>query len=417
MAGPIRIGPHVTIYPPNPDADGKPRTMHRVVWRRPNGKRRNLWRTDYDDALEAARDLDRQLDVLHNAADAIAERPITRTVAQLADYWLHPNSRPDDPWSVHHTRNCESVVRLWIKPVIGDVPLDQVERPHVIEVLNAVRAHHPKSVRRIGSAMSSMFAVGVEAKWLDRNPAAGIRYNKQASRQGAASVYVPLEKRPDTHAVRQLADVMDRMWPDERLGDAVLLAAFSGLRKAELFALTEHDVEFMDGGARIDVQRQVFTAGGQRHVHLPKYRKLRETFTTDEVADRLADRVSWRLPQAKRYGCTDHDCPDNVDSGRRLLFPTLQAKSWWLSSNFDARRFTPARAEAHWPTDRDGTFMWTWHDLRHHFCTWALASKDAGGRGLEVADVAYFAGHATPEFTFRAYVSARQGAVGRALQC
>jgi hypothetical protein len=38
------------------------------------------------------------------------------------------------------------------------------------------------------------------------------------------------------------------------------------------------------------------------------------------------------------------------------------------------------------------------------------------GLGLEVADVAMFAGHATPDFTWRAYVTPRAGAIRRAVR-
>lgn len=414
---PIRVGEHVTIYPPDPNKSGKQATMHRIAWTRPDGDRRSRWRVDRHDALEVATELDRQLVRMWSGRpgqdpDDVAA---TRTVSDLCDHWLDPATH-EEPWSIHHERNCRSVVEVWIRPALGHHRLADVDDMTLRRFLEDVRARQPKSVRRIGVALSGMFGLAVVSRWRKDNPMAGVKYGTRKRRQGVSNLYVPLSRRPSSDAVERLARSFDRLWPDERLGDAVLLAAYSGIRKGELFALTDRDVEFMDGGARLDVLRQRIDDDGG-HVHEPKYQKIRETFVPDFVADRLANRLTWNLPAARRFGCADRSCPDMVGTGGRLLFPTIQSRSWWTSSNFDRRRFTPAKAGApvDTGTEDERPWPWTWHDLRHHFCTWALAPAHAGGRGLEVADVSYFAGHETPEFTMKAYVAPREGAVTRAL--
>jgi hypothetical protein len=59
------------------------------------------------------------------------------------------------------------------------------------------------------------------------------------------------------------------------------------------------------------------------------------------------------------------------------MFPSPRFKMW-RSSNFDRRVLAPAYVIAGWreegqDEDRDGD--WTWHSLRHVFCTTALVDQ------------------------------------------
>ncbi len=59
--------------------------------------------------------------------------------------------------------------------------------------------------------------------------------------------------------------------------------------------------------------------------------------------------------------------------------------------------------------DADGVSRWTWHSLRHVFCTTAL---DAWG--IEVADVSRLVGHANSRVTFEMPLGSVAGALERA---
>ena len=74
------------------------------------------------------------------------------------------------------------------------------------------------------------------------------------------------------------------------------------------------------------------------------------------------------------------------------MFPSPRG-TYWRSSNFDRRVLAPAYRAAGW-RDADGDGTWTWHSLRHVFCTAALFSWR-----LEPTDVSCMAGHANVRVT------------------
>ena len=61
--------------------------------------------------------------------------------------------------------------------------------------------------------------------------------------------------------------------------------------------------------------------------------------------------------------------------------------------------------------DAGGNGQWTWHSLRHVFCTTALFTW-----GLDAADVSRMAGHANVRITLDMYVGAVAGVLDRARQ-
>ena len=68
----------------------------------------------------------------------------------------------------------------------------------------------------------------------------------------------------------------------------------------------------------------------------------------------------------------------------------------------------PAYREAGW-RDARGSSTWTWHSLRHVFCTTALFTWR-----LDAADVSRMAGHANYRTTLDMYVGATAGVLDRA---
>ena len=89
------------------------------------------------------------------------------------------------------------------------------------------------------------------------------------------------------------------------------------------------------------------------------------------------------------------------------MFPSPRG-GHWRSSNFDRRVLAPAYQAAAW-RDPHGEGAWTWHSLRHVFCTTALSCWH-----LEPADVSCMAGHATIRVTLDMYVGATAGVLDRA---
>lgn len=150
---------------------------------------------------------------------------------------LRPDLRP-------RTRELyEGLLRLHILPTLGDVELRALS-PTEIRAWNAAltAAAHPgpSTVAKAYRLLRSMLATAVQDELIHRNPcvlkAAGAEY---ADERPVATV----------QQVYELADLVPR-----RFRALVLLAAFGGLRKGELFGLQRQDLD-LDVG-RVSVSRQ-----------------------------------------------------------------------------------------------------------------------------------------------------------------
>ena len=155
-------------------------------------------------------------------------------------------------------------------------------------------------------------------------------------------------------------------------------AAYTGLRWGELTALTIGQVDL---AARvISVDRKVVEVAGHLFVEAPKNRKFRRTIYPRRtprgylLAEKLAARTA--AAQAEKEAGTNP---------LGLVFPSPTGKHW-RSSNFNRNVLQRAYLAAGW-RDAAGNGRWTWHSLRHAFCTTALFSWK-----LEAADVSRMAG-------------------------
>ena len=195
----------------------------------------------------------------------------------------------------------------------------------------------------------------------------------------------------------------------QALGDGVLgerdalmanVAAYSGLRWGELAALT---IAQVGQAARvITVDRKVVEVGGRLYVEAPKNRKFRRTI--------YPRRTPGGYPLAERLAARIEEARAEQEAGRNplgLIFPSRRG-GYWRSSNFNRRVLQPAYLESGW-RDASGNGTWTWHSLRHVFCTTALFTWK-----LDPTDVSRMAGHANYRITLDMYVGATAGVLDRA---
>ena len=139
-------------------------------------------------------------------------------------------------------------------------------------------------------------------------------------------------------------------------------AAYSGLRWGELAALT---IAQVDPAARvIAVDRKVVEVAGHLYLEAPKNRKRRRTIypRTTPAGYPLAERLAARIEQA-------HAEQAAGANPLGLIFPSPTGKHW-RTSNYGRQVLRPAYQAAGW-RDAAGHGDWTWHSLRHVFCTTA----------------------------------------------
>jgi len=114
----------------------------------------------------------------------------------------------------------------------------------------------------------------------------------------------------------------------------------------------------------------------------------------------LAEKLAARIDQAR----AEQDAGANPLG---LIFPSPKGKHW-RSSNFNRNVLQRAYAAAGW-RDSAGNGRWTWHSLRHVFCTTALFTWK-----LDPTDVSCMAGHADVRTTLLMYVGTTAGVLDRA---
>ena len=115
----------------------------------------------------------------------------------------------------------------------------------------------------------------------------------------------------------------------------------------------------------------------------------------------LAAKIAARLDGAR----AEQDTGTNPAG---LMFPSPRG-TYWRSSNFARRVLAPAYRAAGWRPSPAGRPAWTWHSLRHVFCTTALFTWH-----MDPADVSRLAGHASIRITLDMHIGTTAGTLDRA---
>jgi integrase len=177
-------------------------------------------------------------------------------------------------------------------------------------------------------------------------------------------------------------------------------AAYTGLRWGELVALT---IPQIDQILRvITVDRKVVEVAGYLYVEAPKNRKHRRAILPRRTPGGypLADKLAARIDEARAEQAAG-------TNPLGLIFRSPTGKHW-RSSNFQRNVLKRAYLAARWRDD-DGRGEWTWHSLRHVFCTVGLFTWK-----LDPTDVSRMAGHANYRITLDMYVGSTAGVLDRA---
>jgi integrase len=306
--------------------------------------------------------------------------------ADLIAHYLSPGRHPaGKPWSRKHADTQTRLCTRYLTPVIAGLACQDIKTAHMQAAVNAApTAGEGERVRR---AISALVSAGITGGYLASPRLKNVRWQSAGRSEpapatsiaGETALFVDPGQIPAPADVTRLAHALAYLHPDYQL--MACAAAYTGLRWGELAALTAAQI---DTDARtITVDRKIIEIGGHLFTESPKGRKHRRTIYPRHTPGGypLADQIAARTAQAaaqQQAGTNPHG----------LLFPSPRGRHW-RSSNFARRVLAPAYLAAGW-RDPDGHGTWTWHSLRHVFCTTALFTWN-----IEPADVSRLAGHAT----------------------
>jgi len=383
----------ITVYPP--EAVGEP---WRAVFTE-NGQRR--YRQGATEAKLAAR-----LEKVRERLAACAPN-MELPGADLIAHYLDPDRLPvDDRWSRKHAHTQRRLCERFAAPVIAAVACQDITTAHMQQIVNA--APTPGEGGRVQRMISALVTAGIDGGYVASPRLARVHWQAagrplpapRVTVAGESPLWVDPAEIPSDDDIGQLGRALARGRHGDRDELMANTAAYSGLRWGELTALT---VPQVDAAARvITVDRKVVDIAGRLYVEAPKNRKNRKTVypVRTPAGYPLAERLAARIEAARAEQAAG-------TNPLGLIFPSPTGRHW-RSSNFSRNVLKPAYLAIGW-RDAAGNGTWTWHSLRHVFCTTALF-----GWKLDATDVSRMAGHATYRTTLDMYVGTTAGVLDRA---
>jgi integrase len=391
----IELDYGITVYP-----DREEKGRWRAVWYE-DGKRQQ---TEAGTEQKLAAKLEKVTERLE------ADAPnMNLAGSALIAHYLDPDRLPvDERWSRRHADTQRRLCERFATPVIAAVTCQDIKTSHTQKIVNA--APTPGEGNRVHRMISALVSAGLKGGYLTNPRLARVHWQAgdrelpapKVTVAGESALWVDPAEIPAGSDIGKLGRALAAGRHGERDELMANTAAYSGLRWGELAALTIGQVDQAD--RVITVDHKVVEVAGHLYVEAPKCRKYRRTIYPRRTPDGypLAERLAARIEEAR----AEQDAGTNPLG---LIFPSPKGKHW-RSSNFNRGVLQRAYLAIGW-RDGQGNGRWTWHSLRHVFCTTALFVWK-----LDPTDVSRMAGHANYRITLDMYVGSTAGVLDRARQ-
>ena len=398
--------------------DAKP--YYRITWVE-GGKRRETTASYQGDALIKMAAIEKRLSVTHG------ERSL-QTVAEMVHAYINPKKGEYSrrSWNKKHTRTIRNLFKQRLVSELGtkrcaDLTIEDLKES-LSKVTTASLADH------YGGALGTFINWGYREDWILKDPNKWTKElnmmrkriasdeqkkNKKAVVAGESSKFVTKKEIPSASDVHKLAkatvDVTGIWWYELLIN----LAAYSGARDGEVFDLDVDDVDPIKRIMNIETQR--LDDAGNLSQDLPTWDTVRTTTLVEKtpMGYPLAAQLQKRINELKGLDARGKKIKDVeipvLQNGqqRLLLFPNTQG-GWNSNSNFAKRVRHPAQKKAGWKKGKDGKYLWSFHSLRHVFCSHMINVL-----GCAPIDVSIAAGHKNLATTLEMYVGNSEGAIDR----
>jgi integrase len=332
---------------------------------KPDGKRDQRSKAGFRTKREAQEALSEALERVRRG-EVLGARKLT--VGEFLDSWLASkrNVRPTT------RRAYAGHVEVYLKPLIGGIPLASLRADHLDRMYEAIRRGDlrkppgPATVRRIHATLRTALQSAYKRRLISYSPAGQVELDAEPRHQ--REVWTP----------SQLAVFLAHSQED-RLGAAFRLAAFTGLRRGEVCGLRWADVDL--DARTVTIRQQLVQSGRDLIFGEPKTKRGARVVSLDSdtvarlrshKAAQAAERLAWgpAYNDADLVFCREDGSPVRPDQ---------------LSS-----RFVSLSASAGLPRI-------VLHGLRHSHATHALAA------GVDITVVSNRLGHSRSSFTADTY--------------
>ncbi len=162
------------------------------------------------------------------------------TMATAAQDWMSVNK---GRWSANTLERYSGIVRDFIAPVIGEMPLEKVGRQHIKDLLvDALAVRSAKTVELIHAVISGIFGEAIDRGFARENPAHGLAGKVLPAKRKRN------ESRPDPFARDDLWKVIDAGWRllADPLPLVVEVLACSGMRLGECLAMHRDNLDALN---------------------------------------------------------------------------------------------------------------------------------------------------------------------------
>lgn len=393
-----------TGHHPTYRAKGRCLTMSNDVWETPHGVKMRFptdskpyYRLDY--VLGGKR---RQPSVGKDQDIAWAEALRADTLVAVDDGDLSELSAADmfeawyaegcTHWTDHYKNDNRDLLDRHILHNVQHVAVADLRRSHIAAaVADANTVRMSETVR---AACSSALKWAEQQGWIQATATSLLPPKPRKTAGRAPGEKLDPSEIPDVSDVLALAECVAQprrathkrgrtFTPPEYRKYTILIGGFCGLRIGEMLALRGSAVQ----GDLINVTEQVqYIRGKGLVVTAPKWGSVRQVVVPAQAGEyQLAEWVQARAEEVGPNG---------------LLFPAPNG-GLWDPHNYRDAVVDPARAQV-WAGKK-----WTYHSLRHTFCTSLLAQN------VSIADVASMAGHKSTNVTAGTYIGKQASALDR----
>ncbi|BEP13273.1 site-specific integrase [Acidothermaceae bacterium B102] len=332
---------------------------------KPDGSRDQRSRGGYATRREAEAALVEAMDLARHGQVFDAGKV---TVGEFLDAWLASKR------SIRETtyRAYGGHIRVYLKPLIGQVPLAALRAEHLDAMYASIRegklrkAPGPATIRRIHATLRTALASAYKRRLIAYNPAGQVELDPEPLRE--RDVWVP------SHLAAFVA-----FCSTDRLGAAFRLIAFTGLRRGECCGLRWSDVSLDQG--TVTIRQQLIENGSELIFGAPKTKKGARVISLDPdtvavLRSHKAAQATERLAWGPAYVALD------------LVF--CQPDGSPVRPSSVSRRFDQLSKDLGLPRV-------VLHGLRHTHATHALAA------GVSITVVANRLGHSRSSFTADTY--------------
>jgi integrase len=310
------------------------------------------------------------------------ERRVELSINEYLDAYLDPKTREHvgRSWGDKHTTNTTNLFKLYIRKPFGMLECSEINNSLLRTIIKqaGTRANGDRIRRSLSTWIFESREILLSGL---SNEVRKLKGSAIVLESGENHLYVDKKDIP-THAdvaavAAAAAQVSGIAWYELMFN----LAAYSGLRIGEIIDLDVTSIDIL--AKTIRVSHQCLEVAGKKSRELPKFGKKRTTTfpTITPSGYPLQKQLESRIAEVNAI----EESADLKDgSYRRLLFTNTKG-GWICQSSFGRSVRRPAQEIAGWSKKADGDFLWTFHSLRHVFCSFYLSDLKQSASNVAVA--------------------------------